>query len=280
MKKQLIGLMLLVLPLSGRSQQVVDLSGSWQVTAGGEQQTIVLPNTLDGAGIGEPNTLEPMLQKPQLSRLTRKHAFIGEARYEREITIPKAMAGRPLELSLERVMWRSRVAIDGRDLAQTEESLVSPHLFYIKDGLTEGSHTLTLTIDNRKLHDISVDNLAHSYTNDTQIMWNGVLGRMSLALAPAISDVQVYPDIDRRQIRIKVEGAAQTFLPDGRAVSPTFMLDGRAVSPTKTGEGEYVLPISDMRLWSEFTPHLYTLSVAAGGQQRTVTFGILRRQDR
>ena len=263
MMKRLIGLMLLALPLAGYSQQVVDLSGTWQVAAGGERQPIVLPNTLDGAGIGEANTLEPMLQKPQLSRLTRRHAFVGEARYEREITIPKEMAGKPLQLSLERVMWRSRVAIDGRDLGQTEESLVSPHLFIIKDGLNEGRHTVTLTIDNRKQHDISVDNLAHSYTNDTQIMWNGVLGRMELSLVPTIGDVQVYPDIDLRQIRIKVEAAA-----------PTFMLDGRAVSPTKTGQGEYMLPISDMKLWSEFSPSLYTLSVASGGQQRSVAFGM------
>ena len=179
-KKRLIGLVMFVLPLMASAQQVLDVSGAWQVTIGDEPQTIMLPNTLDGAGIGEMNTLEPMLQKPQLSRLTRKHSFIGEAVYQREITVPKDMAGKPLE---------------GRDLGQTQESLVSPHLFNIEDGLTEGRHTLTLTIDNRKLHDISVDNLAHSYTNDTQIMWNGVLGNMELRMRPAIADMQVYPDI-------------------------------------------------------------------------------------
>jgi hypothetical protein len=178
-----------------------------------------------------------MLQKPQLSRLTRKHSFIGEAVYQREITVPKDMAGKPLELSLERVMWRSRVAVDGRDLGQTQESLVSPHLFNIEDGLTEGRHTLTLTIDNRKLHDISVDNLAHSYTNDTQIMWNGVLGNMELRMRPAIADMQVYPDIDKQRICVKVD-----------ADKPVFTLDGREVKPEKGADGLYVLPIRDMKL--------------------------------
>lgn len=236
---------------------------------------VVLPGTLDDAGIGEANMLEPMLQKPQLSRLTRKHSFIGTAIYQRDIYIPSEMAAQPLQLFFERVMWRSRLAIDGRDIGQMQESLVAPHHFLINDGLTEGLHTLTLTIDNSKLHDISVDNLAHSYTNDTQIMWNGVLGRMELSIQPFISDVQVYPDIDHQQAIVKVKTSATQ-----KAPSLFFMLDGRTVKPMKTGPDEYCLPISDMQLWSEFQPHLYTLTVmplAASHTplaSKTVTFGM------
>jgi len=162
--KKSITLILLALPLFVFAQQRIDLSGEWTVSLDNSgNQTIMLPNTLDCAGIGEANTLSPALTKPQLSRLTRKHSFIGEAKYQREITITKKLAGKPLELLLERVMWRSRLLIDGQDAGQTQESLVSPHVFHIK-GLTEGKHTITLIIDNRKLHEISVDNLAHSYT--------------------------------------------------------------------------------------------------------------------
>lgn len=115
------------------AQQRLDLSGEWKVSLdNSESQTIILPNTLDGAGIGEPNTLSPALTKPQLSRLTRKHSFIGEAKYQRDITITKEMAHKPLELLLERVMWRSRLLIDGQDAGQVQESLVSPHIFNVK----------------------------------------------------------------------------------------------------------------------------------------------------
>ena len=254
MKQLFLTLTMLALPLIGFAQQRIDLSGNWTVSLGGnENHSIVLPNTLDGAGIGEPNTLSPALTKPQLSRLTRRHSFVGEAKYQREITITKEMADKPLELFLERVMWRSRLLIDGQDAGQIQESLVTPHVFHIK-GLTEGKHTLTLIIDNRKLHEISVDNLAHSYTNDTQIMWNGVLGRMELNVAPVITDVQVYPDIEKQQVSIKVKGSAADYV---------FTLDGCNVVPTKVGDGEYVLPISNMKLWDEFTPNLYTLTVSA-----------------
>ena len=264
--KKCITFALLALPLFVFAQQRLDLSGEWKVSLNNSgNQAIMLPNTLDGAGIGEPNTLSPALTKPQLSRLTRKHSFIGEAKYQREITITKEMAGKPLELLLERVMWRSRLLIDGQDAGQIQESLVSPHVFHIK-GLTEGKHTLTLFIDNRKLHEISVDNLAHSYTNDTQIMWNGVLGRMELNVAPVITDVQIYPDIEKQQVSIKVRGSAADY---------GFTLDGCSVVPTKVGDGEYVLPISNMKLWDEFTPNLYTLTATTlPSSSLSVSFGM------
>ena len=264
--KKCVTFALLALPLFVFAQQRLDLSGEWKVSLNNSgNQTIMLPNTLDGAGIGEPNTLSPALTKPQLSRLTRKHSFIGEAKYQREITITKEMAGKPLELLLERVMWRSRLLIDGQDAGQIQESLVSPHVFHIK-GLTEGKHTLTLFIDNRKLHEISVDNLAHSYTNDTQIMWNGVLGRMELNVAPVITDVQIYPDIEKQQVSIKVRGSAADY---------GFTLDGCSVVPTKVGDGEYVLPISNMKLWDEFTPNLYTLTATTlPSSSLSVSFGM------
>ena len=280
MKKFLCGSLMLLLSLAATAQLSIDLSGEWKVNLlqNGKQSDamkVVLPGTLDDASIGEANSLEPMLQKPQLSRLTRKHSFIGTAIYQRDIYITHEMAAQPLQLLFERVMWRSRLAIDGRDIGQMQESLVAPHHFLINDGLTEGRHTLTLTIDNSKLHDISVDNLAHSYTNDTQIMWNGVLGRMELNIQPFISDVQVYPDIDHQQAIVKVKTNVTKKEP-----TLLFMLDGRTVKPVKTGPDEYLLPISDMRLWSEFQPHLYAFTVTplaashAPLASKTVTFGM------
>ena len=267
MKKMLVNMMLFMCPIIMWAQQRIDLSGEWIVSAHNSQfstlnSPIVLPNTLDGAGIGEANILTPALTKPQLSRLTRKHSFIGQATYQREVTITKELANKPLELLLERVMWRSRLLIDGKDLGQIQESLVSPHVFSIK-GLSEGKHTLTLIIDNSKLHEISVDNLAHSYTNDTQIMWNGVLGRMELSVVPTMSDIRVYPDIDNSRISVKV-----------KADNPMFLLDGNRINATKTADGDYLIPIINMKFWNEFTPNLYQLTVMDGKQQKTVSFGM------
>ena len=44
------------------AQQILDLSGTWRVIAGQERSVIMLPNTLDGANIGQENQLQPQLQ--------------------------------------------------------------------------------------------------------------------------------------------------------------------------------------------------------------------------
>ena len=49
--------------------------------------------------------------------------------------------------------------------------------------------------------------MAHAYTNETQIMWNGILGEISLRAKDAVfmKDIQIYPDIQTREIRVKRE---------------------------------------------------------------------------
>ncbi|MDE6338191.1 MAG: glycoside hydrolase family 2, partial [Muribaculaceae bacterium] len=107
----------------------IDLSGKWDVTLGKEgiSHEITLPGTTDDAGLGEPDTLPVALTKPQLLHLTRKNRYVGPANYTREITIPKAMANKPLRLSLGRVLWRSELLVDGKSVGSPQESLTSPH---------------------------------------------------------------------------------------------------------------------------------------------------------
>lgn len=182
----------------GAAAETLDLSGRWTVAldsldrgmAEGYTSTdfadaINLPGTTDMAGLGTPNTLKPELTKPQMLRLTRRHSYIGPAWYTRTVDIPASMAGRPLDIELERVLWSSELWVDGKKVNGFNESLTTPHRFTIPEGLTAGSHRLTLRIDNRKRYDISVKELAHAYTDDTQTKWNGVLGRMELSAREA-----------------------------------------------------------------------------------------------
>ena len=254
------------------SGQTIDLSGRWTASFDGAVHTLSLPGTLDDAGLGTPNTLTPQLQKPQLSRLTRRHSFVGEVRYERTVDIPATMARQPLELRLERVMWRSRLLIDGHDVGQTQASLVAPHRYLIPDGLEAGQHRLTLVIDNRQQYDNSVDMLAHAYTNDTQIMWNGVLGDMTLRALPAvyINNVNVYPDVDHSKVRVVVDlnqpAAVDVRMSIGEQPAQTFRTNGQ--------QTELWLDIPQPRLWSELQPALYRLRADIGSDVREVTFGM------
>lgn len=282
MKRILLPLLAL-LALSCSQQRPLDLSGQWQVSLDSLStfQPIALPGTLDDAGLGTPNTLEPAITPPQITRLTRKHSYIGEAFYKREITIPKRMAGKPLALTLERVLWQSSVWVDGVQLPGAEESLTTPHHYQLPEGLTAGKHTLMLRIDNRKRYDISMGDLAHAYTNDTQIMWNGVLGAMTLqVVAPLeIAQVDIYPDAAQRTARVRtilvrhqpeIASAQLEYLPKGGKT-----LRQEATLQGDTTRVEYTLELGPgAPLWDEFAPNLQTLTVRCGEDSRTVRWGL------
>ncbi len=273
-----------VLILAACTQQrgVLDLSGTWQVSLDSLAtfQPISLPGTTDDAGLGEPNTLEPAITGPQIQRLTRKHSFIGVAFYQREINIPESMAGRPLALTLERVLWQSSVWVDGVKLPGEEESLTTAHRYTIPEGLSAGRHTLMLRIDNRERYALSANKLAHAYTNDTQIIWNGVLGEMTLkALEPVeIARVDVYPDAAAKTARVVTtlvrhdptqEYALLVYRPKGmNTIRKKVSLDQ---DETRV---EYLLTLPNASLWDEFTPKMQELTVCCESDKRTVRYGL------
>lgn len=306
MKKINYLILFFLLGISGTvfAQKAIDLSGNWGIALdsldkGIKEQwytksfpdKIQLPGTTDLAGMGVPCRLAPELEKPQLLHLTRKYAYIGAAWYSREITVPKEMANRPLNLYLERVMWKSRLWIDGKEVAMPQESLTTPHQFPIADGLSSGKHILTLCIDNRKQHDISFNNLAHAYTNDTQIMWNGVLGKMELAVEPQVNirHLAVYPDIKNKRIKIiaEVTNTARKSVKaklELQVVQPESHLTfAKKQFPVTLNEGnrrlEYDYPMGgNVKLWDEFSPQLYTFSLTCRSGKEAVsketTFGM------
>lgn len=287
------------------AQNQLDLSGNWglaldSMDVGEKEQwymksfsdAISLPGTTDQARKGVPNQLVPKLEKPQLLRLTRKNSYVGAAWYNREINIPKNMAGQPLELSLERVLWQSRLWIDGEEIADAQESLITPHRFLIQKGLSAGKHTITLRIDNRKRYDISANDLAHAYTNDTQIIWNGVLGKMSLQVKQKVSiqNVNVYPDIKNGKIKVivalenngdksrKVKLGLQVDQPDGQQKFERKEVQATLKEGAQKLEYDYLLG-TDIKKWDEFTPALYRLSVTCQfdkkkTERKEVSFGM------
>ena len=67
--------------LAASAQQTMNLSGQWQVRLGtGKVQPIALPGTLDGAGIGTPNTLQPIVESVDNFVNNRRLAQVFEAK--------------------------------------------------------------------------------------------------------------------------------------------------------------------------------------------------------
>ncbi|MBQ5997762.1 MAG: glycoside hydrolase family 2 [Bacteroidales bacterium] len=260
----------------------LSIAGAWQVSLDSLAtfQPIQLPGTTDDAGLGEPNTLQPALQLPQLQSLRRKHSFIGYAFYKRTVDIPESMAGQPLKLKLERVLWQSSVWIDGVQLEGAEESLVSAHRYMVPQGLSAGPHEIVLRIDNRKRYDISRNELAHAYTNDTQIKWNGVLGEMSLTVVRPveIARVDVYPSVRKRSVEV-VTTLVRHGDADKASVTVLTDLGGRSKRQAAlAGDTTVVRSVCRLggraALWDEFNPDLHRVTVVCGDDSRTVPFGL------
>ena len=290
---------------SDKDKKGIDISGQWTVQLDstdiglqkGWQNTIFkqlvnLPGTTDDFGIGVPNKLKPALTRPQLSHLTRKNSYIGAAWYTREIVIPNDWKGKQLILKLERVIWKTNVWVDGKEVVSGQNSLVSPHYFDLSNYLIPGKkQRITIRVDNRKQFDISLDNMAHAYTDETQIIWNGIIGKMNIeALDPIhISKVQVNPDIDLNKIKATVEvnnttAKVQKGVLNIVAVNKKSKESVTAVTKTvQIAAGKSIVDLDydmgkDIKLWSEFSTELYELKAelkaAKSKSEKTVDFGM------
>ncbi len=293
------------LTVFGSEGERIDLSGKWYVQLDSTDQgmyqgwenthfieSINLPGTTDDAGLGVANHLQPQLTKPQLTHLTRKNSFVGVVWYTREIVIPKGWQNRDFIMKLERVLWESRVWVDGVEVGKAQNSLVAPHYFDLTSLIKPGSkHRLTIRIDNRKKMNISVDDMGHAYTNHTQIMWNGVIGEMCIeALSKVrINNLKVYPNIKTNTVNLEMD-----ILNNTTAVAPAFIkvkikdkkskkticvLERQAnVQP---GERKVFVDAElgdEIVHWNEFAPHVYELQAELAFQhtrnRKSVTFGM------
>src|SRR3546814_78001 len=172
-------------------------------------------------------------------------------------------------LFLERVLWKSSLWIDGKP-AGSRESLNTPHQYELDNMLNPGKHVLVLRIDNSKQYDMTHRDMAHAYTNETQIMWNGVVGAMYLQAIPdaSIELLQVFPQVKKHTARtvLKLENR------DSRPVKARLQLrvfkGGELVKHQDTkldllpGQSRHVVQVplgANVALWDEFNPNVYTL---------------------
>lgn len=295
-----------LLPL-GCSQDIkkeISLAGNWTVVLdslgqGSKEKwysrtltgkTIALPGTLDDAGIGTPNTLKPELNNYVLSNLTRKHQYIGKAWYQKEVEIPGNWTGKEIRLTLERVIWESTVFVDEKKIGKAE-SLIGSHDYDLTEAMPPGKHLLTICIDNgnkypminvtgSKYPDPINQDMAHAYTNHTQIKWNGIIGDILLRATEqnAPTNLQIYPDLSANALRIayqqKKTGDEEHLFEiiDGNG-RPIY---ARPIQNTKKEGNKISFQIErpqELEFWDEFHPNLYEARVIAGTDTLRASFG-------
>ncbi|NLZ06283.1 MAG: hypothetical protein GXY19_14025 [Phycisphaerae bacterium] len=221
--------------------------------------------------------------------LTPVKHYVGPAWYQKEIHIPGKWNAKRIVLFLERCHWETQVWVDGQSVG-SNNGLSVPHEYDL-GVLGKGRHTLTICVDNTVKIGVGVN--AHSVSDHTQTNWNGIIGDIELRAYDdvQIADVQVYPDIEHRDAKVRVTIASHS----GQRSAGTLTLQATSFNSGRRHkvaerselfamedanqivEVDYAMG-DDVRPWDEFSPNLYRLRVSIQGKdfadERTVVFGM------
>lgn len=307
------------------SAQTVSLAGQWSFqldpTNVGEDQrwfqheladSISLPGTTDQASKGyqlDSKTVQypvPFMRTawPGVAGITQlDHAgfllrpwyYVGKAWYQRSITVPQEWRHKHVIVKLERVIWRTDVWLDARHVGSFD-SLATEHEFDLRV-LSAGPHRLTIRVDNGMIHNIGL--AGHSYGPETQSRWNGLVGRLELSALNSICvrDVQVYPESDRKRVRVKATVTNWTDQPAQAAMKLTIQRANRDsihgnlecsvdLAPGENTVEKWVPVATPVVAWDEFSTTRYRMLVqvsADGGTSRVAPlfgFRTIRRAGR
>ncbi|MBN1125888.1 MAG: discoidin domain-containing protein [Sedimentisphaerales bacterium] len=191
--------------------------------------------------------------------LTPLKYYKGPAWYCREINIPNDWKNKYIKLFLERCHWETKIWVDGVFIGM-QNSLSTPHEYDL-GGCEPGKHRLIIRVDNRVKIGVGIN--AHSVSDHTQSNWNGIIGRMELlAMDPVwIEDVQVYPDIQSRRVKVVVTIVNRTGKPAEGIIS--IRKEKKSfLCPDNTCIVDLELSMGQKGLWDEFEPNIQRVLVS------------------
>lgn len=266
---------------------ILDLSGLWAYKTDEDDRGITdryyaetfesdgfrLPGSTCDNHVGRKQEYYQEITKEAVRAPRERYEYVGVLWLQREIDIPSQMEGTCVRLFLERVNIASDLWLDDEKIDRQIIELSAPHIYNLTGRITAGKHRLTLRIDNRNL--LNFGDMASGYSIDTQGLWNGVIGRIELQSENLfhMENLQVYPGESGIKVRVTVacniwnqthrypvEVEVYVTSPDGHPLpSKKF---SRVMFHSRQVEC-FDYEMDDIRLWNEFTPNLYTLTVKA-----------------
>ena len=276
---QMIGTVaVMALGAQAREAVTIDLAGEWNCAGTNFTGKVHLPGTLADAGLGTlqtPAHFAAYTERTSKTSLALKYKYYGTAVYSRTFTLTAEQAAKPLEVFLERVMWTSRMKIDGREYGFCD-SLGTPHVHRIPAGaLAPGEHRVEIAIDNSRQYGVVMK--AHGYGEWMQSVWHGAIGRIELREANLLEGVRVFADYPANgKVRFEVP---EGFVADTKNVtSDDFVFTGFKAEPSPYVAGRVMVTATlaqEPQAWDEFNPRLYrvTFRDATSGLSVTKRFG-------
>jgi hypothetical protein len=187
-------------------------------------------------------------------------------------------------------MFESSIWIDGHYIGK-QDSLSTPHSYDLTKFITPGrEQCLTIRIDNRDVQKIS--QYPSAYTDETQTIWNGIVGRTEIIIEEALSIRNVVSGvlIKSKEINLSFDLFNTSGYKESNDLKEPIELE-RPIDLTNIIEMEVkvksnnrvvtsqvqllnisneanrvniTLPFTDaITLWDEFDPVLYTLEIEA-----------------
>ncbi len=260
--------------IKAADRNVCDLSGEWDLALNDHSENmcfsdkVKLPGTLDTNKKGSYN------HSNDINRLSRLYKYKGPAAYQKNIYISNKLAQKCILLYMERSR-ETRVWVNGMKVesADTSDILTVSQSYDISEKLNFGQYnTITIVVDNSYTRLPTVPICAsHIATDETQTNWNGVIGKFELRINDKvyINDLRIYPNSDL--ISVKAEADIKNSSDSDYSGILTFSCSDAASRKLNinlaAGESrtvtvsDYAMP-SDVRLWSEFDPATYKMTVS------------------
>lgn len=252
------------MPLQGEWKLFIDQKNEFGLSVDKVhfEDKILLPASLDEAGKGiksAPNTTT--------SRFLRKYSFYGKAWYQREVLIPAEWNSKTIFFNMERTRV-SHVWVDGV-AAGSDSLLCVPQRYNLSGYLKPGKHLLTVCVDNGPDCGLPKEiGSSHMWTDETQTIWNGILGEISLEAKSdlIIRQLKTRPNISNNTIKLDLsilnngkatrKATLEVSTSNGEKLEVPLML--------KTGMANYqlVYPLGEKAIqWSEYSPITYPISI-------------------
>ena len=225
--------------------------------------------------------------------LTPDRHYVGTAWYRRKVYVPKEWKRQRIMLYLERPHIETTVLVNGKEVGH-QMSLSVPHVYDVSKHLRPGSNNEIAIRVYNGIENVCVGQDSHSVTDQTQGNWNGIVGRIELQAHSRhvnIRQVRVYPDLPAKMVNVKVElenhvnlglpvhlmqiyeyGLEYTL----EEISPkgTKVIATRAGGWELNGKNmEFQIALGNCKVWDEFTPFFYRLTVYAGEDSYETAFG-------
>ena len=259
--------------LSGRWRFVLDpqdigLTEKWWKRKDLFKDEITVPGAWQAQGYGDNRYCTPLCQARGIPPMViEKTSYLGTAWYQREISIPREWRDKTIRLLFGGTHPRAEIWIDDNFIGMHKGSFLE-HCHDITPHVTPGRrHILTVRIsefDQTKQTNKRSFGAVEGGTFNL-LTWSGIYRDVKLEAKESswIKQVLITPDIGNQQAKFKIRlaGEAADGLKLRLAVIGTDGKTAGLLETTADSGPEITVPLSDVKLWSPETPHLYRAAI-------------------